>query len=227
MNNLSRVTLRKFTTTPACAILKTIFTQAVVCMMILLCVFTYSHAKGEDGIEVLAIGGLKEISASQNSLFDKDKTIVEGTEKYLGEAVSVMAQANPFKTAILPVSGTISSGYGYRQDPFTNEMSMHNGVDIAVQEGTPVHSVMDGVVITCGNSSISGNYIQILHKNGYSTYYGHLQTQSVQQGDAVKKGEQIAISGNTGHTTGPHLHFGIMKENETINPEKYFYFHEN
>lgn len=214
--------LRKFSAEPACAVLKTIFTQAVVCMMVLVCVFSYTHFNNPDGVAAMSDGGLREIG-----VFDKDKTYTPSTERYLGEAVSVMAKQNPFKSAVLPLAGNVLSGYGLRTDPFTGENAMHNGVDIPADEGTPVYAVLDGVVTECASTEIAGNYIVVLHQNGYSTYYGHLQTAIAKVGDSVRGGQRIALSGNTGQTTGPHLHFGVLNAQRPVDPETYFYFHEN
>lgn len=93
-----------------------------------------------------------------------------------------------------------------------------------MEEGTEVRCVLDGTVTECANSAIGGNYIKILHTNGYVSYYGHLQQINVSEGQAVQTGQIIALSGNTGQTTGPHLHFQLSKDNTLADPETFFCF---
>jgi murein DD-endopeptidase MepM/ murein hydrolase activator NlpD len=117
-----------------------------------------------------------------------------------------------------PARGWITSWYGYRNDPFSGNRSFHNGLDIGVDAGTPVLAAMEGVVAETGYSPINGNYILISHHSGWSSFYGHLQTISVRPGQAVSTGSRIAYSGNTGYTTGPHLHFSVFKYGRSVNP---------
>ncbi|HTX73800.1 MAG TPA: M23 family metallopeptidase, partial [Rectinemataceae bacterium] len=117
-----------------------------------------------------------------------------------------------------PARGWITSYYGWRSDPFTGTRSFHNGLDIGVDVGTPVLAAMDGVVAETGYSSISGNYILVAHHAGWSSFYCHLSKILVKDGERVGLGERIALSGNTGYTTGPHLHFSVFKNGRSVNP---------
>ncbi len=117
-----------------------------------------------------------------------------------------------------PARGWITSWYGWRNDPFTGVRSFHNGLDIGVDMGTPVLAAMDGVVAETGYNSSSGNYVLLAHHAGWMTLYGHLQTISVKSGARVALGQRIAYSGNTGYSTGPHLHFSVLKNGRTVNP---------
>jgi murein DD-endopeptidase MepM/ murein hydrolase activator NlpD len=117
-----------------------------------------------------------------------------------------------------PVSGEISSRYGWRTDPFSGARSFHNGLDIAAWLGKPVLAAMEGRVADTGYSPTFGNYILIAHHSGYASFYGHLSAISVRAGQSVALGQRIGAVGNTGYSTGPHLHFTVFKGGNTVNP---------
>jgi len=113
----------------------------------------------------------------------------------------------------------ITSSFGMRKDPINGSLSFHSGIDFRANTGTPVLASLDGVVSFTGENWLYGKHIIISHSNGYKTMYGHLNSFSVKKGDRVTRGKKIAESGNTGYSTGPHLHFGIYdKNNKLINP---------
>ena len=118
-------------------------------------------------------------------------------------------------------SGKISSYYGYRTSPTSGEVDMHNGLDIAMPEGTQILAVQDGTVQTAAYSSSYGNYIILENNDGYKTLYAHCRSLQVSAGQEVKTGDVIATVGNTGNSTGPHLHIEFSYEGEMYNP--YFY----
>ena len=122
---------------------------------------------------------------------------------------------------IKPVSGYVTSPFGIRNDPFTGKKSFHTGTDIAVKSGTQVKAAMSGKVYATGYSSVGGNYILLQHKDGFMTYYGHLSKIYIKKGASVKSGAKIALSGNTGRSTGPHLHFEIRKDGKYMNTQTY------
>jgi murein DD-endopeptidase MepM/ murein hydrolase activator NlpD len=117
--------------------------------------------------------------------------------------------------------GWLSSKYGKRNDPFTGKQDFHEGLDFAGKKGSEVVTVGDGVVTWSGERSGYGNLIEINHGNGYATRYGHNQRHLVKVGDKVKKGQQIALMGSTGRSTGPHVHFEVLQNGKTVNPSKY------
>ena len=117
--------------------------------------------------------------------------------------------------------GWLSSKYGKRNDPFTGKQDFHKGLDFAGKKGSEVITVGDGVVSWVGKRSGYGNLIEVNHGNGYSTRYGHNQKHLVKIGDKVKKGQQIALMGSTGRSTGPHVHFELLRNGKTVNPSKY------
>lgn len=110
-----------------------------------------------------------------------------------------------------PVRGWISSGFGYRRDPFRGGISFHRGLDIAAYIGAPVRASMDGRIVLVGNNSAFGKYILVAHQIGYSSFYGHLDRALVRRGEVVRRGQKIGSVGNTGRSTGPHLHFEIRR----------------
>lgn len=135
---------------------------------------------------------------------------------------TVQAQINPEQSkpeaveVLLPVNGTITSGVGIRVDPIDGQLRHHNGIDIAVPEGTPVHSVAAGVVVYAGLRSGYGWTVLVEHDNGMITLCGHNSKLMVVQGQVVKKGETIALAGSTGRSTGPHVHFEAWQSGNNI-----------
>ncbi len=125
---------------------------------------------------------------------------------------------------IYPTKGRLSSGFGYRSDPFTGKRRFHNGLDLANAKGTRIGATMAGRVADVGDRpSGYGKYVIIKHANGYQSLYGHLSKISVRRGQYVSQGEKIGEMGNTGRSTGPHLHFSIYKNNVPVNPKKYLW----
>ncbi len=125
--------------------------------------------------------------------------------------------------SIWPTQGYLIRGYGIKSDPFTGEQKLHSGLDISNRTGTPVVVTADGVVASTGYQSGLGNTVVVDHGNGFSTVYGHLSQFKVRQGQTVKRGELIGLIGNTGYSTGPHLHYEVMKFGGTVNPVQYIY----
>lgn len=118
-----------------------------------------------------------------------------------------------------PVKGRITSKFGLRTSPTPGASTGHNGIDIAVPIGTPVESPLDGTVQKAYSNSAGGNQMIVKHTNGYTTGYAHLSAFKKAIGDKVKQGDTIALTGNTGITTGPHLHFTVRDpKNNLIDP---------
>jgi murein DD-endopeptidase MepM/ murein hydrolase activator NlpD len=122
---------------------------------------------------------------------------------------------------IWPVRGRLSSSFGWRYHPVLRKKKLHNGQDIAVPSGTPVLAADSGVVLVSGWQGGYGNFVAIDHGNGISTCYGHNSRLLVQVGDKVQKGQTIALSGSTGLSTGPHVHFEVRRNGTPINPLPY------
>lgn len=111
----------------------------------------------------------------------------------------------------LPFEVAASSGLGYRIDPFTNQLAWHDGTDFPAPIGTPILATANGIVIKAGWGGDYGNMVELRHPNGYITRYAHAQELSVQVGQAVKKSQVIGKSGSTGRSTGPHLHYEVLR----------------
>ncbi|AHH08728.1 M23 family metallopeptidase [Borrelia anserina] len=114
----------------------------------------------------------------------------------------------------------ISSDFGFRPDPFTGIGSFHTGIDLAAPINSLVFCSAYGVVVIVGYNDIYGNFIVVEHKNGIKSLYGHLSSYIVRKGDVLRAGDTIGRVGQTGRSTGPHLHFEILKKGAPINPIK-------
>ncbi|MED5578771.1 MAG: M23 family metallopeptidase [Nitrospinota bacterium] len=134
-------------------------------------------------------------------------------------------QKNRFRLAhtpsIIPARGWITSGYGFRRSPFTSKREFHRGIDIYTRLGAPILSPADGIVIAATRDSRYGNYIKIRHLPGIITRYAHNQINLVRKGQQVRRGEIIAKVGNTGRSTGPHLHYEVIIKQKSVNPMGY------
>jgi murein DD-endopeptidase MepM/ murein hydrolase activator NlpD len=123
---------------------------------------------------------------------------------------------------IWPVMGSLSSGFGVRNNPFGGySREFHKGQDIAVPLGTPIMATADGIVVSACWHHGYGNAIYIDHGNGIMTRYGHLSRIDVTEGQTVKRGDLIGLSGSTGRSTGPHLHYEVRINGEATNPLPY------
>jgi len=112
----------------------------------------------------------------------------------------------------LPFEVAASSGLGYRIDPFTNQLAWHDGQDFPAPIGTPILATANGIVIKAGWGGDYGNMVEVRHPNGYITRYAHAQELLVKVGQAVKKSQAIGRTGSTGRSTGPHLHYEVLRE---------------
>jgi murein DD-endopeptidase MepM/ murein hydrolase activator NlpD len=153
---------------------------------------------------------LKErINEAMESATDIRKYIMQKKDIYL---------ATP---AGWPVEGRVSSGYGLREHPKIGGTRFHSGMDISVPDGGSVRATADGIVSFSGWTAGSGNTIVMEHGYGFSTAFGHNRKNLVKVGQRVKRHEEIAISGSTGISTGPHVHYEIWKNGRHMNPAKY------
>lgn len=143
--------------------------------------------------------------------------VLELAEKFSPEQLpGSTAQCLPVPSA----SYVVSCPFDPRTDPFTKTAAFHHGLDIACAEGTPVFATDDGEVVSAGWSLVFGRNIVLKH-DGYTTLYAHLEQMAVHVGQKIRAGEIIGLSGSTGRSTGPHLHFGVAVNGEWCNPEAY------
>ncbi len=119
-----------------------------------------------------------------------------------------------------PLEGRVSSGFGWRQDPFTGEQAWHSGVDMVAPKGTPIGAAWDGRVVFVGQRGGYGNMVVLEHAGGWRSYYAHNDRNTVKVGDKIQAGQQIATVGSTGRSTGPHLHFEVRQGATAWNPKQ-------
>jgi murein DD-endopeptidase MepM/ murein hydrolase activator NlpD len=153
-----------------------------------------------------------------NGLFSNE--LVPGMKIFLpGGRFSQMERAYALGEAFeKPCRGRLTSRYGYRRDPFTGKRAFHTGVDIANRVGTKVLAAREGNVVFVGSRSGYGNIVIISHSFGYRTVYAHLSSTTVTRGQRITSGQMIGYIGNTGRSTGPHLHFEVWLKNRLIDP---------
>ena len=151
----------------------------------------------------------QEIASREQSLRD--------LQMHLDKKTAVLA-ATP---TILPIRGLVTAGYGYRKSPFTGKREFHEGMDIAAPYGTPVVATADGIVRFAGPAGSYGNVVFLDHAQGFATAYGHNSTIRVHARQRVRRGDIIAYVGNTGRTTGPHVHYEVHLDGVASNPLKY------
>ncbi len=164
---------------------------------------------------VAAVPGLDmEIDRLGNELAQRERELATLEAAILTRNLnqSLMPQGKPVG------SGEVSSTFGQREDPITGHNRFHAGVDFQASSGTPVMSVATGVVTWAGPHPEYGNLIEVNHGNGYTTRYGHNSKLLVKVGDTVRKGQRVALSGSTGRSTGPHVHFEVLKDGKEVNP---------
>jgi murein DD-endopeptidase MepM/ murein hydrolase activator NlpD len=156
--------------------------------------------------------------ATVNELFSD--TIYEGTTLFIPGARLDWVNLREINGDLFtwPLSGYITSPYGYRKSPFTGVRQFHSGIDIGVGSGTPIRAAMSGRVIVAGWSDVYGNYVVVSHHSGYRTLYGHMSLIRVKNGEFVSTGQRLGDVGSTGLSTNPHLHFTVYKNGVTVNP---------
>lgn len=123
--------------------------------------------------------------------------------------------------AAWPIMGRLMGGFGNRMDPFSGEGAMHTGVDISAPMGTPVKATADGIVIHANWNAGYGRCVIVDHGNGYQTWYAHLSSISVVDGQEIRQGEVVGAVGMSGRSTGPHLHYEVRMNSTPINPYRF------
>ena len=165
-------------------------------------------------------------AAANKAYADMIEKEEELMEQYKKAAAQLAAQSTyvggKFMWPLPAANNVITCKYGYRTHPVTKKYKLHTGIDLRASTGTKVYAANKGTVTTSGYSSAWGNYIIINHGGGYTTLYAHLSRRNVSKGATVKQGDVIGLSGNTGYSTGPHLHFEINKNGSPYDPLKEF-----
>lgn len=154
---------------------------------------------------------LDQVAVSQHERFETLYGHLEGQRNMLA--------CTP---TIRPVDGGyVSSSFGYRTSPFTGRKEFHKGLDIAQKQGTPIMATADGIISFSGKKGLLGNTVIIDHGYGFITRYGHAHKVLKKRGETVKRGEVIAHVGNSGRSTGPHVHYEIQINGVQVNPKRY------
>lgn len=180
------------------------------------------------------VGGTPEAVSQEEIIKLGEQTLASFTEldaevKELQTSFTETKQKVAVKQQQLRVTPTlwptttkiVTSTFGYRTDPFTYRPSFHSGIDFGAKENDPVFATADGKVVSTGSDRFHGNNIVIEHSKGLRTWYMHLNKILVHPGDDVEKGSQIGLVGSTGRSTGPHLHYEVIKNGESIDPKPY------
>ncbi|MDH3740325.1 MAG: M23 family metallopeptidase, partial [Hyphomicrobiales bacterium] len=116
----------------------------------------------------------------------------------------------------------ITSKYGMRRDPFRRVMAMHAGIDFKAPYGAPIMATAPGVVIKSGREGAYGNLVEIRHDNGFTTRYAHMSAIKVRSGARVARGTVVGLLGNTGRSTGAHLHYETRRHGKSVNPARFW-----
>jgi murein DD-endopeptidase MepM/ murein hydrolase activator NlpD len=150
----------------------------------------------------------------ESALSEQDKSELH---KLLEEQKTLLAST----PSIWPTKGWLSSSFGMRVSPFTGRKEFHKGIDISTRIKSPIYAPADGIVSYVGRDRGYGKMVWLRHGNGILTKYAHLNTALVKKGQHVKRGETIALVGNTGRSTGPHLHYEVHLNGVAVNPIRY------
>ena len=164
-----------------------------------------------------------------NSKFKKEITKlmakIEVREELYNTMESILLKESVLKDtlpSLKPVNiPCCSSSYGWRNDPILGVRKFHEGIDFSAAHGEPIRATASGIVIEAGHAVHYGKHVRIKHGGGFETRYAHASKLLVKKGDLVSKGEVIALVGNTGRSTGPHLHYEIRLKGNSLDPRKY------
>lgn len=162
------------------------------------------------------------------SFIDKLTLDIEKHEEYYNNLEAIYLKQSVFKDTLpnaSPVNAPFnSSSYGWRVDPFLGVRAFHEGLDFSADVGQPIKATAAGIVIAAEITPEYGNIVRISHGSGLETRYAHASKLLVKEGDRIKKNQVIALVGNTGRSTGPHLHYEIRMNGESLDPRKYLQF---
>ena len=178
----------------------------------------------------LGSGGPETADAHRYSALELDTALTRVADDFLQqqihfESLHTLLTERQLRIDTIPAGwpvnkGWISSRYGSRSDPVTGKKSFHRGVDFAVKRGTPIVAVASGIVNFSGRRAGYGRVVEIGHADGYTTVYAHNAANKVKVGEVVTKGQTIALVGSSGRSTGPHVHFEVLRNGRVVNPRK-------
>lgn len=177
---------------------------------------------------IFSLGSKKQVLEAAKSGNNDGSIDVEELKRQISESMASVSEIrgylareqNVYRSTPKgwPVDGKITSVFGNRKHPQNGQEQFHSGIDISVPTGTSVKATADGIISFAGWSGGNGNVVVIEHGNGFSTVYAHNSALLVSAGKTVKQGIQIASSGSTGNSTGPHVHYEVWKNGQQVNP---------
>lgn len=190
---------------------------------------------GLEGIDPNFIDASSTISLDADTTFpnkdgEHDGSLTENALLLKRDMQELIDELNDRKSewatrpTVMPVKADeywFSSGFGWRKSPFTGLREFHRGLDISARRGTPIIAPADGIVITAGKDLHLGRFIKIKHNDTFTTLYGHLLEHKVKEGQKVERGDLIGLMGNTGMSTGYHLHYEVRKDSVSVNPRNH------
>jgi murein DD-endopeptidase MepM/ murein hydrolase activator NlpD len=166
--------------------------------------------------------------AELQSFIDKLTLDIEKREEHYNNLEAIYLKQSVFKDTLpnaSPVNAPFnSSSYGWREDPFLGVRAFHEGLDFSAEAGQPIKATAAGIVIAAEVTPEYGNMVRISHGSGLETRYAHAAKLLVKEGDRIKKNQVVALVGNTGRSTGPHLHYEIRVNGEPLDPRKYLQY---
>ena len=184
---------------------------SIMCLLIIFLVggFANYHTYSASSIAATGVIPIQPIQQSVGSQIKDVEKMARSTDKLAAQP------------SIWPISGEVTSGFGWRNAPLGEGKELHPGIDIGSNMGMPVVATADGEVVQSGWSEGYGNIVQIDHGNGIVTIYGHNSRIIVNTGEKVKKGQVISYVGSTGKSTGPHVHYEIRVNGNTVDPTSF------
>jgi murein DD-endopeptidase MepM/ murein hydrolase activator NlpD len=160
---------------------------------------------------------IEQLSRASGSQQDEFEALLRSLE----DQQNLLASTPAIRPVSHGVKSWVTSKFGYRTSPFTGRREFHKAYDIAARPGTPILATADGIVTFAGQKGLLGNTIVVDHGHGMVTMYGHIDKLLKKRGEKVKRWETIALMGNTGRSTGPHVHYEVRLNGIPVNPEKY------
>ncbi|MBN1828363.1 MAG: M23 family metallopeptidase [Deltaproteobacteria bacterium] len=193
-----------------------------------------------DDAQILGVGGSMPEESGGAIIAQMESALIEKVRKNMDQLLDEASmQETSFKElleflkkqrsilastpSIWPVMGWVTSEFGYRISPFTGKRELHRGMDIATKLGREIVAPADGIVTRIEDETGMGMMILISHGNNVDTYYGHLMKTAVKRNQRVKRGDVIGYVGNSGRSTGPHLHYGVRCDGVYVNPRRYLF----
>ena len=184
---------------------------------------TTSHDPGTGGVGGLtaipvepgaqSVAGLREAARRGALLSDR----LEAIEQRLSSKADRLA----LTPTLAPTAGVLTAGYGARSDPFTGQQEFHTGIDISTPSGNRIVAPAAGIVVKVGWENGYGKTVQVAHGFGINTFYAHLETARVLEGQRVKRGDLLGLTGSSGRSTGPHLHYEVRVAGRPVDPLDY------